>query len=185
MNTDETNTEDFKNKSSGDYSHIKGWGVDADPKNDPTYPMRKRKNAEHEGYSWDRPQQQEKDIEVLKSVERPNISATFGTSAPPGGLSGIIRRMAFKKGESSYGHWLPLVLADRVEVYEGIIDDLKRGYIPNTFAERGWKAEWKHNRKSFIIKLAATALVATAVVGVLIASRNNDDENDYDYDYEG
>jgi hypothetical protein len=29
-----------------DYSHIKGWGVDADPKNDPTYPMKHRTNDE-------------------------------------------------------------------------------------------------------------------------------------------
>lgn len=183
MNTDETKPENFRNNRGGDYSHIKGWGVDADPKNDPTYPIKKRNNAEHEGYSWDRPPQQEKDIEVLKSVERPNISATFGTAAPPKGLSGMIRRMAFKKSESSYGRWLPLMLADRVEVFEGIIDDLKKGYIPNTFAERGWKAEWKHNRKSFILKIAATALVATAVVGVLLATGNNKDEGDNDYDF--
>ena len=38
-----------------DYSHIKGWGIDADPKNDPTYPMKNRTNEEHKGYSWDRP----------------------------------------------------------------------------------------------------------------------------------
>lgn len=174
MNTDETNPAEFRNERGGDHSHIKGWGVDADPKNDPTYPVKKRNNAEHKGYTWDRPAQQEVNIEVLRSVERPNISATFGTAAPPKGLSGMIRRMAFKKSESSYGRWLPLVLADRIGVYEGILDDLKRGYFPNTFAERGWKAEWKYNRKSFVIKMAATALVTTAVVGVMLSSGNRD-----------
>ncbi len=32
--------------------------MDADPKNDPTYPMKKRNNGEHAGYSWERPPQQ-------------------------------------------------------------------------------------------------------------------------------
>lgn len=177
MNTDETRPEEFENKRSSDHSHIKGWGVDADPENDPTYPIKKRNNAEHKGYTWDRPPQQEIDIEVLHSVERPNITATFGTAAPPKGLSGMIRRMAFKKSESSYGRWLPLVLADRIGVYEGIIDDIKRGYFPNTFAERGWQAEWKYNRKNFVIKMAATALVTTAVVGVLLSSGNKNPKN--------
>ena len=38
-----------------DVSQIKGWGVDADPKNDPTYPMKLRNDGEHAGYSWERP----------------------------------------------------------------------------------------------------------------------------------
>jgi hypothetical protein len=33
-----------------DTSRIKGWGVDADPRNDPTYPMKRRDNGEHAGY---------------------------------------------------------------------------------------------------------------------------------------
>jgi hypothetical protein len=78
-----------------DPSKIKGWGVDADPKNDPTYPMKKRQNGEHAGYSWKRPPQQPNNVEVLHSNERPNVSAAFGTSTPPSGLSGMIRRVAF------------------------------------------------------------------------------------------
>ena len=41
-----------------DPSQIKGRGVDADPKNDPTYPMKNRSEGEHAGYSWERPPQQ-------------------------------------------------------------------------------------------------------------------------------
>src|SRR5699024_7490906 len=82
-----------------------GWAMDADPKNDPTYPMKKRTNEEHKGYTWERPTQQFVDIEVLHSNERPNITAVFGTSTPPSGLSGMIRRYAFKFSENHYGHW--------------------------------------------------------------------------------
>jgi hypothetical protein len=156
-----------------DPSQIKGWGVDANPKNDPTYPMKKRNNGEHAGYSWERPPQQPINVEVLHSNERPNVSATFGTSTPPSGLSGMIRRVAFKYSESSYGHWLPLMLADRVGVVEGVLDDLTRGRVPNIFAERGWKAEWKHNRKSLVTRVLVGAVLASAAV-VYLRSRRDD-----------
>jgi hypothetical protein len=156
-----------------DPSQIKGWGVDANPKNDPTYPMKKRNNGEHAGYSWERPPQQPINVEVLHSNERPSVSATFGTSTPPSGLSGMIRRVAFKYSESSYGHWLPLMLADRVGVVEGMLDDLTRGRVPNILAERGWKAEWKHNRKSLVTRVLIGAVLASAAV-VYLRSRRDD-----------
>ncbi|MDT0684875.1 hypothetical protein [Autumnicola psychrophila] len=171
MTTDETSPEDFKNNRGGDHSHIKGWGIDIDPKNDPTYPLKKRTDEEIKGYSWERSEQQAIDIEVLHSVERPNITAVFGTAAPPRGLSGMIRRHAFKKSESSLGRWVPLILADRIDMVEGVLDDLKQGYIPNFFEERGLKSEWKYNRKNFIVKTATVAAVASAAV--LLLSRKS------------
>ena len=143
---------------------IKGWGVDADPKNDPTYPMKYRNNGEHAGYSWARPPQQPITIEVLHSNERPNVTSVFGTSTPPSGLSGVIRRIAFRYSESSYGHWLPLMLADRVSVVEGVLGDLKHGHVPNTFVERGWKAEWKHNRTSLVRRILVRVVLIFAAV---------------------
>ncbi len=103
-------------------------------------------------------------IEVLHSNERPNVSAVFGTSAPPAGISGILRRFAFRFSEPSYGHWLPLMLADRVNMVEGIAHDVSRGTIPNLFAEHGWGAEWKHNREGLVAKvLVGAALISAAV----------------------
>src|SRR5688572_23491240 len=101
------------NTQTHEYEQVKGWGVDADPENDPAYPMKRRTNLEHAGLSWNRPRIQPADVEVLHSNERPNLPATFGDSAPPTGLSGMLRRFAFRYSESSYGHWLPLMLADR------------------------------------------------------------------------
>lgn len=171
MLTDETKPADFKNIRGTDHSHIKGWGVDADPENDPTYPMKMRTDEEQLGYSWERPVQQDKNMEVLKSVERPNITAVFGTSIPPSGLSGMIRRFAFKYSESTYLHWLPLIMADRVNMIEGIIDDLSRGHIPNIVKERGWTAEWKYNRMN-VIKNVAIGIVLTAVLIAVLAGKN-------------
>jgi hypothetical protein len=156
-----------------EYGHIKGWGVDADPHNDPTYPMKHRNNGEHAGYSWERPPQQPATVEVLHSNERPNLTAVFGTSTPPSGLSGILRRFAFTYSESNYGHWLPLVLADRIGVLEGVLDDLAHGHVPNTFAERGWKAEWQHNRKSLVGRILFGML--TPVVVMIFFRRRKDD----------
>jgi len=175
MLTDETKPSDFKKSEQADYTHIKGWGIDADPENDPVYPMKKRTNEEHKGYAWERPEQQPEKVEILKSVERPNLTAAFGTASPPEGVNGAIRKMAFRYSESSYGHWLPLVLADRVGAVEGIIDDLKNGHVPNIFAERGWGAEWKYNKKNFLLKIAAAA--AVTAIAISIISSKNEKEN--------
>jgi hypothetical protein len=156
-----------------DPAQVKGWGVDANPKNDPTYPMKNRNNGEHAGYSWDRPPQQPISVEVLHSNERPNVSATFGTATPPAGVSGVIRRAAFKYSENSYGHWLPLMLADRVDMVEGVLDDLSYGQVPNIFGEMGWKAEWKHNRKSLVTRVLVGTVIASVAVAYL--RRKSDD----------
>lgn len=156
-----------------DYAHIKGWGVDADPRNDPTYPMKNRNNGEQAGYSWERPPQQPINVEILHSNERPNVTAVFGTSTPPSGLSGMLRRFAFKYSESSYGHWLPLILADRVNVVEGLLYDLLHGHIPNIFKEQGWKVEWQHNRKNLVLRLLGEAVLIIAVVAYFRRGRDD------------
>jgi hypothetical protein len=150
-----------------DFTHIKGWGIDADPENEPTYPMKHYTGDDHKRLNWERPPLQPETVEILHSNERPNLPAVFGTSAPPSGLSGQIRRWAFQYSEDRYLHWLPLVLADRINVVEGIIDDLRKGYVPNIIAERGWKAEWKYNRENLIKKVAIGAAVTVLAIALL------------------
>lgn len=154
-----------------DFAHIKGWGIDADPKNDPTYPMKNRQVAIKRGYSWKRPEQQPITEEVLHSIERPNVTAVFGTSVRLSGLSGMIRRFAFQNTENSYLHWLPLILADRVNVVEGLIDDVSKGNVPNIFAERGWKAKWKHNPEGLILDVAVATAITTALITIMVKGR--------------
>lgn len=151
------------------YAHIKGWGIDADPENEPTYPMKHWTGDDHKRINWKRPPLQPVNEEVLMSVERPYMTAVFGTSVPPSGLSGVIRRYAFKHSEGSYVHWFSLILADRINMVEGIIDDVAHGHIPNFFKERGWTAEWKYNRKAMITKMAITAGVLIGVAAFLYA----------------
>ncbi|MEA2689789.1 MAG: hypothetical protein QOD51_2396 [Candidatus Eremiobacteraeota bacterium] len=152
-------------------AHIKGWQIDADPSNDPTYPMRRRLDADQHNAAWMRPPRQPVDVEDLHSIERPDLTAVFGTSTPPSGLSGTIRRAAFAYSESSYLHWLPLVLADRINVVEGVLDDLRRGRIPNVLAEAGGKAEWTYNRRSLIDRTFVLAAIVTVTAGYVRALR--------------
>lgn len=152
-------------------STVKGWGADADPNNDPTYPMKHRTDDGHAGYDWERPPQQPVDIEVLHSNERPNVSATFGTAAPPSGVSGMLRRFAFRYSESSYAHWLPLMLADRVNMIEGVFDDIRHGHLPNLFHEWGWRADWQHQRGALVARVALKTVVAGAVLVFLRGRR--------------
>jgi hypothetical protein len=144
--------------------NVPGWGIDENAENDPTYPMKHANGADHERLNYEKPTQQQQTVEILHSIERPGVTRVFGTSTPPRGLSGRIRRYAFKYSESSYAHWVPLILADRIDVVQGIIDDLSHGIIPNIFAERGWRAEWKYNRKGLIRNLAIGAGVTACVM---------------------
>jgi len=85
----------------------------------------------------------------------------------------VIRRFAFGYSESSYGHWLPLVLADRVSVVEGVLGDLKHGHVPNVFAERGWKAEWKHNRTGLVRRILVRVVLVSAAVAYFRSGRSD------------
>ena len=141
---------------------IKGWGADRNPLDRPAYPMWS-KPEEGTGAHWINPEKQEVKFTVLKSIERPAMTSAFGTSAPPSGLSGVIRKRAFKYSESSFGHWIPLLIADRVDMIEGLLDDLRHGHIPNVFKEMGLRSEFKYNRKSAIKKTVVGVLILGAV----------------------
>lgn len=150
---------------------IPGWGMDADPDNDPTYPMKHSNGADHQRLDYVKAPQQRQKFEVFRSIERPNITRVFGTSTPPSGLSGVIRRYAYKFSEATATHWMTLILADRVDVIQGKLNDLSHGILPNPWVERGWKAEWKHNRPAFVTRMALTAVVITA--GIMLLTRKS------------
>jgi hypothetical protein len=159
-----------------DPSTIRGWGIDANPENDPTYPYRDRSKDEGLAQNWQRPSQQQSDVEILTSIEHSRMPAVFGTSTPPSGLSGMIRRLAFRWSESNWIHWLMLMGADRINVVEGVVQDLGRAKVPNVPAEMGIKSEWQHNKKGLATKVAVTVAVGAVVVALL--SRRGGDKDD-------
>jgi hypothetical protein len=105
-----------------DHSGIPDWGADLERESRPAVPMeRMPPRADREP-----PQQQESSVEILHSTERAGITPVFGTSVPPRGLSGNIRRKAFRHSENDMRHWLLLLMADRVDAAEGMVEDLRR-----------------------------------------------------------
>lgn len=150
-----------------DTATIPGWGVDADPENDPAYPMRHTDELETRGLNWQRPAIQDSGVEVLQSIEHNRRPAVTGTSSPPHGVSGMIRRAAFKRSESDWFHWLMLMGADRLSVIEGVVDDIGRGRLPNIPAEMGVRAEWRHNKKGLAIKSVGALAVGALLVAAL------------------
>jgi hypothetical protein len=157
-----------------DTSTIPGWGVDADPRNDPTYPMRHIEDQQTRGLTWDRPAQQQPEVEILRSIEHNRLPAVVGTSTPPSGLSGMIRRYAFRRSESDWWHWLLLMGADRLNVVEGVVEDLGRGKVPNIPAEMGLRSELRHNPKGFAKKVAVVAVLGAAIFAWSRRSRRED-----------
>lgn len=144
-------------------SGINGWGADLDPQARPAVPMERTPPRLHNVH-WDAPEAQRRTVKVFHSTERPGLTPVFGTTVPPSGVSGMIRAGAFRFSENDLRHWLMLLFADRVNVVEGIIDDLARGHVPNLFREMGGPAEWRYNRQGFLRKAA----IGGAVVAVLL-----------------
>lgn len=146
------------------HAHIAGWGADLDHAHRPGYPM--ERTPPRLLHAVPPPEQQHSHAEVLVSTERPRITSLYGTTLPPVGLSGWLRRRAFEHSENDLRHWLMLLLADRVNVGEGLLDDLSRGHVPNLYSEMGGSAELKHNpagaaRKAAVGIAALTLLVIT------------------------
>jgi hypothetical protein len=114
----------MENTANDRTSHIEGWGADRDPRDRPAFPKERTpprlENPPRAPLDF-----QPVRVEVLYSIERPGITPVFGTACPPSGLSGMIRRRAFRHSESDVRHWLQLLLADRVNVAEGLIDDFR------------------------------------------------------------
>lgn len=153
--------------NTADYKNIPGWGIDADPENEPTYPMKNYTGDDHNRINYERSEQQPQAVEILMSNERPAITRVFGTSVAPTGLSGMIRRWAFQHSEDRYRHWLPLIFADRINVIEGMVDDIKSGRIPNPIKEGGLAMEWKYDKVGVIKKTAAIVLTGILIYSML------------------
>jgi hypothetical protein len=108
----------------------------------------------------DQPEAHSKTVEVLQSLENQRRVAVSGPALPPAGLSGRIRRAASLRAESDLHHCMTLLVADRVNMFEGIGEHLRRGLVPNLFAAARGGAAWRHERADTIRKSAVAGVVA-------------------------
>ncbi|MDN3920083.1 hypothetical protein [Roseateles violae] len=144
-------------RTAGAHAHIKGWGSDLPRSRRPAVPM--ERTPPRLEIQPAPPAQQPVEVEILHSNERPGITPLFGSPLPPKGLSGVIRRRAFRYSENDLRHWLMLLAADRVDMVEGLLGDLRRGELPRLYAETGGRAELRHNPAGAARKAAALLAV--------------------------
>ncbi|PPB49044.1 hypothetical protein C4K88_10000 [Arthrobacter pityocampae] len=97
-------------------ARIPGWGVDLDPKDRPSYP-REVFDPAGTGAHWDYPEEQPGREGRERSIEHGQLTPVFGTSAPLHGVSGSIRRYAYRYSEGRAAHWLLLLAGDRVDAW--------------------------------------------------------------------
>jgi len=147
---------------------VHGWGADLDPADRPAYP--KEAPSQVTTVRGEVGERQIPRVKIHQSTEHPDLTPVFGTSCPPAGLSGHIRDLAYQYSEGQQKHWLLLMLADRVNVVEGLIDDVTHGKVPNWGRERGWNVRVKDTNpersrnKPLMIAAAGVGLLAVAVL---------------------
>jgi hypothetical protein len=125
-------------------ARIPGWGADLDPADRPSYP-REQPGIET-GARWDFPERQEEKWPRERSVEHAFMTPVFGTSTPPRGASGAIRKYAYRKySEGRAAHWLLLIAADRVDAWEHHLSSLATLRPDNPVTETGVLSEFSHH----------------------------------------
>jgi hypothetical protein len=95
-------------------ARIPGWGADLDPKDRPSVP-REKFDLEATGAHWTFPERQPEKTPRERSIEHGILPPVFGTVAPLHGVSGAVRRYAYRYSEARAAHWLILILGDRVD----------------------------------------------------------------------
>ena len=126
-------------------ARIPGWGVDLDPADRPAFP-RERFDPDATGADWELPEQQPEKWPRERSIEHLRLTPVFGTSAPPKGLSGRIRKLAYARySEGRAAHWLLLIAADRVDSKEEILRSFLTVRPDNPITQTGILSEFRRH----------------------------------------
>jgi hypothetical protein len=119
-------------------ARIPGWGADLDPRDRPSVPR-----LCPPGPSNSLPTRQAELVPRERSIEHSTLTPVFGTSCPPHGLSGFIRRLSYRRySEARAAHWLLLLLADRVDSSLSTLGSIASTSPDNPIRETGIWAEF-------------------------------------------
>jgi hypothetical protein len=121
-------------------ARIPGWGADLDLADRPSG-RRLDRTLPATGAHWDFPDRQPGGEGRERSIEHAFLTPVFGTTAPLHGVSGRIRRFAYRYSEGRLAHWLLLVLGDRIDTLGSHVASLVSGHPDNPVAETGIRAE--------------------------------------------
>lgn len=123
-------------------ARIPGWGADLDPKDRPSVP-KLRWQEDRTGAHWDFPERQPERWPRERSIEHEFLTPVFGTSCPPKGLSGALRRYSYRTySEGRAAHWLLLLAADRVDAWESHLRSFLTPRPDNPITETGVTSEF-------------------------------------------
>ena len=129
-------------------ARIPGWGADLDPKDRPAVPQ-EQFDPQLSGAHWAFPERQPELWPRERSIEHKFLTPVFGTSCPPRGVSGAIRRYAYRYSEGRAAHWLILLAADRVDAGEQHLRSLLTLRPDNPITETGVLSEFsRHGYRS-------------------------------------
>ena len=87
-----------------------GWGVDRDPQRRPGVPAEQEPPRPAAGAVWTEPPSQPAGRAGRRQTP------VYGTGQPLHGVSGVVRRLAYRAPDHQVRLWILLLLADRVEV---------------------------------------------------------------------
>jgi hypothetical protein len=123
-------------------ARIPGWGADLDPADRPSVP-KLRWQADKTGAHWDFPERQPEKWPRERSIEHAFLTPVFGTSCPPKGLSGALRKLSYRRySEGRAAHWLLLLAADRVDAWESHLRSFATLRPDNPVTETGVRSEF-------------------------------------------
>jgi hypothetical protein len=126
-------------------ARIPGWGVDLDPADRPSVPKLDFRE-DLTGAHWEFPERQPETRPRERSIEHAFLTPVFGTSSPPKGVSGTMRKYAYARhSEAKAAHWLILLAADRVDAFGSTLGSLVSRHPDNLVAETGIRSELSHH----------------------------------------
>ena len=149
-------------------ARIPGWGADLDPKDRPSVP-RERFDRGLTGAHWEFPERQPEKWPRERSIEHKFLTPVFGTSCPPRGLSGKMRRYAYTYSEGRAAHWLILLAADRVDALEHHVASFLTLRPDNPITETGVLSEFTHHGLSSRLGRKRTDLKPPPLDPIIVA----------------
>jgi hypothetical protein len=151
-------------------ARIPGWGVDLNPKDRPSVPQ-ERFDPELSGAHWEFPDRQPEKWPRERSIEHAFLTPVFGTSCPPRGASGMIRRHAYAKySEGRAAHWLLLLAADRVDALESTLGSFLTRRPDNPISETGVAGELSHHGLASRLRHRRTDRVHQPLDPIIVAA---------------
>src|SRR4051812_39513457 len=96
-------------------ARVPGWGADLDPADRPSHP-KLNYAPDTTGAHWYFPERQPEKEPRERSIEHAFVTPVFGTAQPLRGVSGAVRRLAYRRfSEGRPAHWLLLIVGDPVD----------------------------------------------------------------------